>query len=134
MSMVRSELSFHDKWNVEALYSTPLTWESEFQQLKGAENAPRWPALASFKGKLKRPDAAVALFALYFELDRKLSKLYTYAHLRHDENLGDDAFKSGFGLISSLQYDFQLESSWIEPELLTLNEVDFQHLEISMKF
>jgi len=128
MTMVRNEVPSEDKWNVEALYSTPLAWDLEFQQLKGEDARPRWPTLAVFKGKLKNPNDAASLLSLYFDLDRKLSKLYTYAHLRHDENLGDDTFKRGFGLISSLNYDFQVECAWIEPELLTLNEADFQHL------
>jgi len=128
MSMVRSELPAQEKWNVEALYPDSTTWNGEFQELKGADERPRWPSIASFKGKLKDPDAAASLFAHYFELDRKLSKLYTYAHLRHDEDLGDDTSKRDFGLISSLHHDFQVESSWIEPELLTLSESDFHLL------
>lgn len=128
VAKVRSELSLQEKWNVEALYSNPLAWNLEFQQLKGKEGAPKWSNLASFKGKLHKPDVALALFDTYFELDRKLSKLYTYAHLRHDEDLGDDLSKRDYGLISSLNHDFQIECAWIEPELLALNESDFKHL------
>lgn len=128
MSMVRSELPPQEKWNVEALYPDPVAWNLEFERMKGKEGKFRWPELASFKGKLKNPEEAASLFSMYFDLDRKLSKLYTYAHLRHDEDLGDDLSKTGFGLISSLNHDFQVECAWIEPELLTLNELDFHHL------
>lgn len=45
-----------------------------------------------------------------------------------DEDLANDASKSDFGLISTLIHEFSLETSWIEPELLSLNEKEFQSL------
>jgi oligoendopeptidase F len=68
------------------------------------------------------------LFDSYLELQRRLEKLHTYAHLRLDEDLGNDVFKSDFGLISTLIHEFSLETSWIEPEFLTLNEEQFKKL------
>src|SRR5439155_118579 len=53
-------------------------------------------------------------------VSRKLEKLYTYAHLRHDEETTHDAHKSAYQRISSLLYDFQQECAWIEPEILEL--------------
>jgi oligoendopeptidase F len=128
MSLVRSDLPLQEKWNVEALYPDSVAWNLEFEKIKGEAQQLRWPALASFKGKLQDPTAAASLFSFYFELERKLSKLFTYAHLRHDEDLGDDQAKKEFGLISSLYHDFQVEGSWVEPELLALSEADFRRL------
>ena len=128
MTKLRSELKNQDKWNVEALYPDPKAWTSEFDELKGRETAPRWPDLASYKGRLSDPGSVASLFDLYFNLDRRLSKLHTYAHLRMDEDLGNDLSKRDYGLILSLFHDFQHECSWIEPELLTLNEADFRRL------
>jgi oligoendopeptidase F len=128
MPTARKELSPKDKWNVEALYPDSTSWTQAFEKLKGAHASPRWPELAAFKGKLKDPEKAASFFSLFFDLDRSLSKLYTYAHLKADEDLGNDLEKSSFGKISNLHHDLQVESSWIEPELLSLNELDFQKL------
>ena len=124
----REDLKKQDKWNVEALYSDPQAWSREFAELRGGGSAPRWPQMNAYKGKLSDPDAAASFFELYFGLDRRLTKLYTYAHLRMDEDLGNDASKRDYGLISSLFHDFQQECSWVEPELLSLEEKDFKQL------
>lgn len=128
MGKTRSEVSEQDRWNVEALYPTTDDWKKEFEELCG-KNRPRWPDLKRFEGKLKDSPEGVSRFLdAYFDLDRSLSKLYVYAHLRLDEDLGNDSLKNHFGLISALIHDFQLEYSWVEPELLSLSAQQFQDL------
>ncbi len=128
MPKSRNEIPLEDRWNVEALYPNPEAWKQELVQVKGEERSPRWPDLHTYKGQLNDPTVAASLMETYLNLDRKLSKLHTYAHLRVDEDLGNDTFKSDFGMISSLMHDFVLETSWIEPELLALNEREFRQL------
>ncbi len=128
MPKTREEIPEQDRWNVAALYPDPNAWKSDLAQAQGQEKAPHWPELKTYQGKLKDPAAAAAFFDLYFGIDRKLSKLHTYAHLRLDEDLGNDQFKHNYGLISTLFHDFQLESSWIEPEILSLSEAEYRQL------
>ncbi len=130
MGRNRTEVPEQERWNVEALYSTVESWKKEFENAMGAgEKGPRWPDLVSFKGKLKESPEGVARFLdAYFELERKLSKLHVYAHLRLDEDLGNDSLKENFGRISSLIHDFQLEYAWVEPELLSLSQEEFEKL------
>jgi len=59
---------------------------------------------------------------LYLTITRKLEKLYTYAHLRHDEEITIDAHTSNFQKVTSTLHDFREESAWFEPELLSLSE------------
>lgn len=127
MAKTRSEIPAQDRWNVEALYPSEESWKGEYKKLQGS-GQPRWPALSSFKGRLGDPKHAATLLETYFDIERKLSKLHVYAHLRMDEDLGNDAYKSDFGLISSLAHEFQLEGSWIEPELLSLKDEEFERL------
>jgi oligoendopeptidase F len=125
MPATRNEVPTQDKWNVEALYPNPDSWKMEFIKT-GQEKSPRWPELVAFKGKLGDPKAVASLFDSYLNIQRKLEKLHTYAHLRLDEDLGNDAFKSDYGMISSLIHEFSHETSWIEPEFLSLDEKQFQ--------
>src|SRR5579872_1481305 len=119
----RKEVPKEECWNVEALYPTLQKWQKEFEGAEGAKSSPRWPDFDSYKGTLKdSPEAVARFFDAYFALQRKLYKLHTYAHLRLDEDLGDDVLKKNFGLITSLIHDFQLEFSWVEPELLSLKD------------
>ena len=128
MVVPRDEVPIKDRWNVEALYGNPEQWKEELKVAKGGETAPKWPELVKYKGQLHDPKAAAKLFDTYLSLQRRLEKLHTYAHLRHDEDLGNDHFKGDFGLISTLIHEFSLETSWIEPEFLSLKEEQFQKL------
>lgn len=128
MPKMRDQIPEQDRWNVSALYPTPDDWKSDFLKVQTKEKAPYWPELKSYQGKLKDPGQAAAFFDVYFGIDRNLSKLHTYAHLRMDEDLGNDVFKRDYGLITTLLHAFQLESAWIEPEILGLNDVEYRHL------
>lgn len=128
MPVTREEIPTADRWNVEALYVNPDSWKMELTQIQGQGANPKWPQLTQYKGKLHEPKAVASLFDSYLELQRKLEKLHVYAHLRLDEDLGNDTFKSDFGLISSLIHEFSLETSWIEPEFLSLSEDQFNKL------
>lgn len=121
MAKIRSEVDLEDKWNVESLYSSLASWQKDFKSIGEVDKYPHWPQLVRFKGKLGK-DAKTLKSALekLFEISRKLSKLYTYAHLRHDEDITDDTFKKAFMQISHLQHDFNQESAWFEPELLAI--------------
>jgi oligoendopeptidase F len=125
---VRSEVSPQDRWNVEALYPTASEWEEAFQKI----TLPH-AQLDSFKGTFVKGAETLRLFLdLFFECDRAISRLYTYAYLRHDENLTDDANKKNFERILKLCFDFRQEFSWVEPEILALPDQklkDYLHSE-----
>ncbi len=122
MVLERKDISLKDKWNVESLYPTLEAWEKDFKIWAGEEKQGiRWPNLASYKGRLgKEAEILKELIAACFAIDRHLSKLYTYAHLRHDEDVTNDVFKNCYIRISSLCHTFQEEVSWIQPEILSL--------------
>lgn len=117
----RKEVEEKDKWNVGALYPDLASWEEEMKLACRPEKTPHWPELAAFKGKLSAGASTLAQFlALSFDFDRKLSKLYTYAHMRHDEDVANDGYKKAHAIISTFIHDFQQEVSWAEPEILAL--------------
>ena len=128
MVVTREEVPVKDRWNVEALYVNSNEWKEDLCKVGGGAKGLKWPELAQYKGKLHDPRAVAALFDSYLNVQRKLEKLHTYAHLRLDEDLGNDSYKSDFGLVSSLIHEFSLETSWIEPEFLSLNEEQFKKL------
>lgn len=129
MGRSRTAVPEKERWNVEALFENVERWKKEFEGVRGKEKGPRWPDLQSCRGKLKSSPEAVRKFLdAYFGLERRLSRLHTYAHLRLDEDLSNDAIKEHFGRVSSLIHDFQVEYSWVEPELLSMSGEEFQAL------
>jgi oligoendopeptidase F len=83
------------QWNVEALYPSWKEWEEDLAQWGREGSTPHWPELNAFRTNWKEsPHTLKALLDLFFEIDRHLSKLYTYAHLRHDEDVAADEAKT----------------------------------------
>lgn len=124
----RAEVPAQDRWNVEALYPATDQWKKAFDAVCESKKKPHWPSLASFRGKLDQgPPIVKGLFDRYFALSRELDKLHTYAHLRHDEEITNDLYKVNYQQIMALLFDFQEESAWIEPELLSLSKEKIDH-------
>ncbi len=129
MSKNRSEVAPQDKWNVEALFPTLTEWEVEFDRFAPAGSLPQWPELAKFKGRLgESPEILKQALDTLFAISRKLRLLYTYAHLRHDEDITQDANKVAYNKISSIYHQFNEESSWFDPELLALSDATINNM------
>ncbi len=110
----RTEISLDDKWNVEALYPSLESWEKEFTESK-------WSHLQSFQGRLAESPAVMAQFLKdYFDADRALSKLFTYAHLRHDEDVAEESPRQAFMRAMKQLHQFREELAWVEPEILLM--------------
>ena len=80
--VTRKDISDESKWDLNGLYPQESVWQDDFDQLEkdiaGYE---------SFEGALA--DSVRRIKAcLEFDMDisRKIEKLYTYAHLRNDED------------------------------------------------
>lgn len=120
MVLTRDEIEKAQKWNVESLYENWAVWE------KDLEKARDFSKLSFYKGKfLNSAEELKKFLEIYFAAERLIDKLYTYAHLRQDEDLGDNNHKEALGKISSVSHDFQIETSWVEPELLHLSKEVF---------
>lgn len=117
----RAEIPPQDRWNVEAFFADKKAWEEAFTKITLKETAPRWPQFAAFQNRLHE-GAEVLKEALetLFKLERELERLYTYTHLRHDEEITNDALKSRYQKMSALLHDFHHEIAWFEPEILSL--------------
>jgi oligoendopeptidase F len=119
----RTDILPEDQWNISALFPSFEAWEQAFSAICEKTTLPHWPLLQTYRGRLQEGASLLqATLNTTFTLARQLEKLYTYAHLRHDEDVTADKPKNAFQRISGLLYDFQKESAWIEPEILALGE------------
>ena len=122
MVISRDQVPKDDSWNVEALYPTFKDWQKEFVERFPEEKQPRWPEIASFKGRLgESTDTLKAAIECLLHIERTVEKLFTYAHLRHDEDIANDEHKAAYQQILGIYHDFAQESAWFEPEILTLS-------------
>ena len=119
----RTDVPEGDKWNVGALYPNIDAWKAEMEAVCRPQEKPHWPEIETYKGRLGEGASILKEFLdLTFDLDRKMSKLYTYAHMRHDEDLAQEEHKVIHTQITTIHHDFGQETSWAEPELLSLSD------------
>jgi len=128
MVKTRDEVSIDDQWNVELLYPNLEKWREEFQNFVNLTGQkPLWSALANFKGQLAEgPEKLKQALDLMMEIDRKITKLYTYAHLRHDEDIANTEYKKAYEEILLCAHAFSEETAWFDPELLGLPDAQFK--------
>lgn len=117
----RADVAPEDRWNVNSLYSSFEDWKKESDKVASNREKPFWPELVTYQGRLgESAETLKKALDLIFETSRKLSKIYTYAHLRHDEDIAQDTHKGALNGALSLFHEFEEEASWIEPELIGL--------------
>lgn len=115
----REQVQKNDCWDVEKLYGSWKEWESQMQLFAREKRTPHWPEIADFASEWqKSPEQLKGLIETCLEIERQLSKLYTYAHLRHDEDVAEEVAKIAMSRISTILYAFRQETAWIEPSLL----------------
>lgn len=119
----RDQVQTEDKWDVNVLFDSTEAWEKAYLESQQSKEYPHWPQIEAYRGKLNQgPKVLKEALDLIFSLSRKLELLYTYAHLKHDEDITFSKYKEAYQKISSTLYDFQQECSWLEPEILSLTD------------
>ncbi len=116
----RCDVKQEDRWAVEALYAGWKEWEEDFDKWARPGRAVRWPELDPQKFDLYNSKEIKKLLDVFMEASRYLTKLYTYAHLRHDEDVAEDRAKQGYVAAVASLHAFQEAVSWIEPTILQM--------------
>jgi oligoendopeptidase F len=128
MANERKDLKPEMMWNVNDLYSTWDDWEKDLKKLVVKNEFPKWPAIHALKEKFKVSSKLLKeLLDLFFSNERLIDKLFTYAHLRLDEDVASDQAKNAYGKILAIAHDFNFETSWIEPQILEIEEGIFKN-------
>lgn len=124
MVIAREDVPLTDRWNVEALYPNKEAWNKAFQTLvPSLQKSPLFPQFQMFQGKLAEgPTVLKEALDLLMQLDRELNKLYTYAHLRHDEDIANPDNKVSYEQIVATAHAFSQETAWFSPEVVSLSD------------
>lgn len=102
------------QWDLRDLYPSDAAWEAERQSIKAAI-----PKLLQYKGKLGQ-SAAVLRAALQdaSDLNRRASRLYTYASLAGDLNLKDSGYQEKRQQAQDVFTALGEATAWSSPEIL----------------
>ncbi len=115
-TLARDEVTVESQWDLTGLYSSDDVWNTELTELEAGINE-----YASFAGTLA--ESALKLKAcLEFDmnLSRKLEKLYTFAHLKNDEDKTNSLYHGNFEKVMRLVNEASQASSFIRSEIMSI--------------
>ncbi|RDU35585.1 oligoendopeptidase F [Neobacillus piezotolerans] len=114
----RSEVPVEDTWRLEDIFATDDEWEKEFQEVKELI-----PGIGSHRGKLG--ESADSLYICLQEQDRlleRIGKLYTYSHMKYDQDTGNSFYQGLDGRMKALYSQAASQLAFIVPEILSIDE------------
>ncbi|MBY7143115.1 oligoendopeptidase F [Virgibacillus sp. NKC19-3] len=114
----RSELPKEMTWDLEAIFATDEEWEEELMKLKADI-----PEIESYQGKLSESAQNLYdLFQLQDKLSMRLGKLFTYAHMRYDQDTTNSFYQALNTKAENLLTIASSSMSFIVPEILEMDE------------
>jgi oligoendopeptidase F len=117
VGLVRSSQKKEFTWDLTPLYKNMEAWDKDRKKEEKINYDSKTSALR--KKNVWTAKDLKDLLDLYFSSERHLRKLYTYAHLLHDEDVADDASKQAFQKIMTRYHAFSESMSFIEPKILS---------------
>jgi len=123
MPKTREQVNEKHKWDMEAMYKNVTDWEADFAWLSAKKDE-----VKSLKGTLGQ--SAESLYRCLSERDELLMKaenVYVYAHLKHDEDTANAEYQALSSRSASLLTDVYADISFIEPEILEMDEAKLKN-------
>ena len=110
----RSEIKIEDTWNLTYIFKSKNDFSKSLEEIKNII-----PEITKYKGKLLTSDKKLLEFLEFSdEVERKLYKLYYYAHLSLDVDTTNTDSQEMEGKVSNLLQEYSVLSSFVIPELL----------------
>ncbi len=114
----RADVAASDQWDLSPLFDTDDAWEQAFNAVQTDLEG-----YSAYQGRLGE-SAEVLRQAIEFDLDlsRRLERLYTYAHLKNDEDKSNQVYLGLYQRAVSLYTRASELSSFMRPEIMALDE------------
>ena len=114
----RDEVNVEETWDLEDIFATDDAWENEYKEVEVFLTKAE-----SFKGTLAN-GAEALLEALEYRdaLSVRLRRLYTYAHLKTDQDTTNSFYQAMDGRVKTLYVKVSTALSFFLPELLSIDE------------
>ncbi|AGE21306.1 MULTISPECIES: oligoendopeptidase F [Geobacillus] len=115
---LRSEIPVEETWRLEDIFPTDDAWEEEFKQVKAMI-----PKLGEYKGRLgESPEVLYEALKCQDDVSMRLGKLYTYAHMRYDQDTTNSFYQGLDARAKSLYSEASSAMAFIVPEILAIDE------------
>lgn len=114
---IRSEIEEKYKWDLSAIYESDDKWYEDLDTISKEVEA-----VGDYKGKIVS-SASNLLSYLEFsmQIERKLYKLYYYAHLNFDADTTDNKYQQMRGKIDNLLAKYNELDAFANPEMMSID-------------
>lgn len=109
----RSELNVRDTWKLEDMYASQEAWEADYKKAEALLKA-----FSAFEGKLGDSDELKKALDAYFDANRLVENLFTYARMRRDEDNRKSEYQALTDRAQSLMVKLGTATAFVQPELL----------------
>lgn len=114
----REEVPVEKTWNLEDIFATDDDWEKEFQAIKE-----EYPKITSYKGRLgESAETLYEAFQTQENISMRLGKLYTYAHMRYDQDTTNSFYQELNDRAQGLAAQVGQAAAFMTPELISIPE------------
>ncbi len=117
-TLEREEISDKYKWNLEDLYPSDEAWDKAKQEL-----VERFDEVGGYQGKLAN-SATELLACLVFnsKVSKEFGRLYSYASMKSDEDVGNSKYLAMKQEIQQLSTDYSSKAAFIRPEIAGMDK------------
>ena len=118
----REEVPVELTWDLATIFETDEKWEAEFDALNK-----EIPKIKEFQGTLG--DSAETLYNMFTfqdQISERLGKLYTYSHMKYDEDTTNAFYQAMNQKAESILTLASSNMSYIVPEILKIDEAKIE--------
>ena len=109
----RKDIPIDHQWDLTPLFASDESWEKLMVDIEGQIDL-----YADYKGRLKESaDVLKSALDFHLSLRRQLDRLYTYAHLKSDEDKSNQFYQGIYQRAASLHVRASESASYMTPEI-----------------
>lgn len=114
----RYEVPKERTWKLEDIFASDEDWEKEFEAMKQL-----YPEVKKFQGKLSESsEKLLELLKFQDEISMRIGKLFTYAHMRYDQDTTNSFYQDLNSRAENLITQVSSAMSFITPEILSMSD------------
>ncbi|AWB10912.1 oligoendopeptidase F [Thermodesulfobium acidiphilum] len=113
----RTKIDNNYKWSIEDLYISREAFDSDFKKVKKFIQE-----IKNYQNGLKNKEKILECLKFRDEISKTLDRLYTYAHMKFDEDSSVEESQIMLSNVQWLSQSFEESIAFIEPELISLGK------------
>jgi len=114
----REDIAEERTWRLEDIFESDEAWNKEYDSVKELI-----PQISEYQGKLhESADTLYNLLTLQDEVAKRFGKLFTYAHMRYDQDTTNSHYQEMNTRAENLLTQVGSAMSYIDPEILAMEE------------